>query len=212
MEVIHHAHCEAKGAIRGIGLVKVMGRESGYIAAYSTLASQEANFVLVPEIPFTMQGEKGFLAVLGQRMRERGHAVIVVAEGAGQQLFDGMASEFDASGNRKQHDIGPKLKSDIAAHFREIGEPVEIKYIDPSYIIRSGPANCDDNLLCGQLARDAVHAAMSGRTDLVVNYLNGRFIHVPIGMAIERKQRIDPEGELWASVLAATGQPARFGD
>jgi 6-phosphofructokinase 1 len=210
VEVIHRAHTEAKGTQRGIGLVKVMGRHSGFIAALASLASQEANFVLVPEVPFRLDGPKGFLASLSQRMRARGHAVIVVAEGAGQEMFEDEPAERDASGNLKLRDIGTRLKSEITGYFKAQGEPVDLKYIDPSYIIRSGPANSVDNLLCIELSRYAVHAAMSGRTELVVNQLNGRFVHVPIGMAVEKKQKIDPEGQLWMSVLMATGQPVSF--
>jgi 6-phosphofructokinase 1 len=211
MEVIHLAHCEAKGVMRGIGLVKLMGRESGFIAAWAALASQEANFVLVPEAPFELFGERGFLKALERRMSARGHAVIAVAEGAGQDLFAGEPAEYDRSGNKKPHDIGPRLRDEIRGYFDRLGDPIDIKYIDPSYLIRSGPANCEDNLLCGQLGRDAAHAGLSGRTDLVVNRLNHRFVHVPIGMAVSRKNKIDPCGELWQAVLAATGQPHRFG-
>jgi 6-phosphofructokinase 1 len=209
--VIHAAHTEAKGAPRGIGLVKLMGRDAGFIACGSTLASQEVNFTLIPEVPFQLEGEGGLLAALERRMDEREHAVIVVSEGAGQHLFGETAGGSDASGNRRYHDIGPFLKERIVEHFRAIGRPVDLKYIDPSYIVRSAAANTEDSFLCDQLARRAAHAAMSGRTDLVVVGLNGSFAHVPIPLAVERKRQVDPEGELWGAVLAVTGQPARLG-
>ena len=208
--VINLAHTEAAGAPRGIGLVKVMGRDAGFIACGATLASQEANFTLIPEVPFRLQGERGLFAELARRLDERDHAVVVVSEGAGQHLFDDQAEGADASGNRRYHDIGPYLKEQIVEHFKTIGNPVDVKYIDPSYIIRSSPANTEDSFLCDQLARRAVHAAMSGRTDLVVVGLNGSFAHVPIEMAVEQKRQVDPASELWAAVLAVTGQPARF--
>lgn len=210
-DAIRCAHVEADGAYRGVGLVKLMGRDSGYIAAVGALASQEANFVLVPEVPFALDGERGLLAALANRLEAKPHAVIVVAEGAGQDLFDTQVDEKDASGNRKYHDIGTFLKQEIAAHFKSIGKTVEVKYIDPSYLIRGAPPNTEDRLLCDQLARNAVHAAMSGRTDLVICKRNAKFIHVPIAMTVASKQRINPSGALWTAVLSLTGQASRFG-
>jgi len=208
--VLDCAHVESKGVMNGIGLVKVMGREAGFIAAAATLASQDVNFTLVPEVPFALHGERGFLSVLRKRMLERRHAVIVVAEGAGQELFRGGQLGRDASGNVKLEDIGPLLKREILAYFAEHGPSVDVKYIDPSYIIRSVPANCEDSALCDQFARRAVHAAMAGKTDVLVGRFNARFVHVPIPMVVAQKRRMPADGELWASVLAATGQPARF--
>jgi 6-phosphofructokinase 1 len=209
-KVIDCAHVEAKGTLNGIGLVKVMGRDAGFIAAFATLASQDVNFTLIPEVPFALHGENGFLNVLRERMILRKHAVIVVAEGAGQELFAGEKVERDASGNVKYGDIGLLLKQEINRFFAKHGPKIDLKYIDPSYIIRSVPANCDDSILCDQYARRAVHAAMAGKTDVLVGYLYDAFVHVPIPMATVEKRRVRVEGELWASVLAATGQPRFF--
>jgi 6-phosphofructokinase 1 len=210
-KVLGCAHSESKGTINGIGLVKVMGREAGFIAAFATLASQDVNFTLVPEVRFELHGEKGFLNILRERMLLRKHAVIVVSEGAGQHLFSGCdKAQRDPSGNIKFHDIGLFLKEEINKYFDLHGPKIDLKYIDPSYIIRSVPANCDDSILCDQFGRQAVHAAMAGKTDMIVGHLNGAFVHVPIAMATDGKKRIQVEGELWTSVLAATGQPRCF--
>jgi 6-phosphofructokinase 1 len=210
-KVLEVAHTEAKGAVRGIGLVRLMGRNAGFIACFATLASQDVNFALIPELPFSLEGEQGFLNALRQRMQARGHALIAVAEGAGQHLFDEAVRATDASGNPRLHDIGPFLKERIAEYFKTVGEPVEIKYIDPSYVIRGVAANCDDSLLCDQLARHAAHAAMSGRTNMLVCLKNGKFVHVPIPLVVAQKRQVDIEGDLWTAVLATTGQPARMG-
>lgn len=210
-KVLDCAHTESKGAINGIGLVKVMGRDAGFIAAFATLASQDVNFTLIPEAPFELYGEKGFLNVLRQRMLARRHAVIVVAEGAGQHLFAAEKAEYDASGNIKYRDIGLFLKGEILKYFGQLGPKVDLKYIDPSYIIRSVPANCDDSILCDLFGRQAVHAAMAGKSDLIIGQLCDAFIHVPIPLATAKKRRVQVEGELWTSVLAATGQPRFFG-
>ena len=208
-QVIQVAHTEAKAGVRGIGLVKLMGRDSGFIAAMATLACQEVNVTLIPEVPFRLEGEEGLLAVLERRLDQRGHAVVVVAEGAGQDLFEGghEALGFDASGNRRYHDIGLFLKERITDHFKAIGKPADLKYLDPSYIIRSTPAICTDSALCDQLGRDAVHAALAGMTNVVVTRLNNLPALVPMEMTVSRKRVIDPQGPIWTSVLAATGQP-----
>lgn len=201
--VIYSAHVEAVGFRYGIGLVKLMGRESGFIAAHATLANSEVNFCLVPEVPFSLEK---FLAALEERLITRQHAVIVVAEGAGQDLMD-RPEERDASGNRKFADIGLFLKEKILDYFRSKGIEVNLKYIDPSYTIRSTPANPHDSVFCLLLGHNAAHAGMAGRTDIVVGYWNGEFTHVPIPLAVSRRKQIDPNGRLWSSVLEATGQP-----
>jgi 6-phosphofructokinase 1 len=209
-KVILCAHVESKGQRNGIGLVKVMGRESGFIAAGATLASQEVNFTLIPEVPSALHGPQGFLAALRQRLLRRQHAVIVVAEGAGQDHFPRPETARDASGNVRFRDIGLLLKEKILGFFTEHGPPVELKYFDPSYLIRSVPANCEDDILCDQFARRAVHAALAGKTDLLIGLMNTSFVHVPLPMAIGQKRRIRVEGEFWNSVLATTGQPRQF--
>lgn len=200
---IYAAHAEATGARNGIGLVKLMGRDSGYIAAYSTLVDSQVNFCLVPEAAFTFSG---FLRSLEERLTLRGHAVIVVAEGAGQELLSA-STEHDASGNVKLGDIGTYLRDAIREHFAHAGVEINLKYIDPSYIIRSQPANPHDSALCLLLGHNAVHAGMSGRTNMVVGVWNHQYTHVPIALATRQRKKIDPEGWLWNSVLASTGQP-----
>lgn len=209
-QVIACAHVEAKGARDGIGLIKLMGRDAGFIAAAATVASQEVNFTLVPEFPLRLRGERGFLEALRRRMLDRHHAVIVVSEGAGQDLFAEGQTSCDASGNVRYQDIGLYLKSEINAYFAERGPKVELKYIDPSYVVRSVAANAEDDMLCDQFARRAVHAGMAGKTDMMIGHVSGQFVHVPLEMATARKRRVAPEGELWTAVLSTTGQPERW--
>ena len=204
--ILDGAHCEAKGAPNGVGLVKLMGRDSGFIAAGATVASQEVNFVLVPEIPLRLDGPMGFLAALHRRILDRHHAVVVVAEGAGQDLLKAETG-LDKSGNKLKADIGVYLRERIQAYFREQGTEVNLKYIDPSYIIRSVPANSQDARLCDGFARNAVHAAMSGKTDLIIGDWYSVYVHVPIALATASRKKIDPESDLWRAVIAATGQP-----
>ncbi|MBN2279813.1 MAG: ATP-dependent 6-phosphofructokinase [Candidatus Marinimicrobia bacterium] len=200
---IYGAHVEANGAKRGIGLVKLMGRHSGFIAANATLATSDVNFCLIPEVPFKMEN---LLKALEERFKRKNHAVIVVGEGAGQDLFDDNR-QFDKSGNLIFHDIGTYLKNQINDYFNEKGEPVNIKYIDPSYIIRSVPANAHDSVLCLLLGHNAAHAGMAGYTNVLVGSWNRRYILVPIPAAVSKRKKINPEGSLWNSVLASTGQP-----
>lgn len=207
VEAVTAAHQEAHSAIHGIGLVKVMGRESGFIAAHTSLASHDVNFVLIPEVPFDMDGPNGFLAHLKKRLERRGHAVIVVAEGAGQEHFKDQDLGNDDSGNRKLGDIGVYLKNTINAHFKSIGMPVNLKYIDPSYIIRSSVAEPSDSFYCTRLATNAVHAAMAGKTKMLISELHNTFVHIPIGVAVEDRNTLDPESSLWLDVLEGTGMP-----
>ncbi len=214
VESLRCAHVEATGAQRGVGIVKLMGRRSGFVAANAALAEGDANFVLVPEVPFELDGPKGLLAALERRLDARGHALIVVAEGAGQDLFDEAAPRtaggVDASGNRKLRDIGVLLKTRVTEHFEALGKPATVKYIDPSYIIRSVPADANDRLFCTFLGQNAVHAAMAGKSGMVVSRWNGRFVHMPLELATRARRRIDPDGALWRAVLEATGQPDRM--
>jgi 6-phosphofructokinase 1 len=198
------ASAEASGARNGIGLVKLMGRDSGFIAAFSALVDNQVNFCLIPEAPFTLEG---LLSALKQRLERRGHAVIVVAEGAGQELFE-ETGERDASGNIKYGDIGTFLRDRIKEHFKRTGMEINLKYIDPSYMIRSQQANPHDSAFCLMLGHNAVHAGMAGRTGMIVGFWNHQITHVPTPLAVSQRKKIDPEGWIWSSVLASTGQPA----
>jgi 6-phosphofructokinase 1 len=200
------AHSEAEGARNGIGLVKLMGRDSGFIAAYAALADSQVNICLLPEMPFTLEG---FLGALKQRLETRGHAVIVVAEGAGHDL-EGAVVGKDASGNVRYRDIGLFLRDSIKEDCASAGIEVGLKYIDPSYTIRSLPANAFDSAFCLLLGQNAVHAGMSGRTDMVVGSWKNSFTHIPIPLAVSERKKIDPNGWLWRSVLTSTGQPRKL--
>ncbi len=207
VRVIGCAHTEVRSVQGGIGLVKLMGRHAGFITAGATVASQDVNFALVPEVPFELGA---FLEALEQRMRTKSHAVIAVAEGAGQDLFGSDSAQRDASGNVKLQCIGTFLREHIEAHFKARRIPVVMRYFDPTYQVRSRPANCEDALLCDLFARNAVHAAMAGKTGLVIGSMHERFIHVPIEQLATSSRRLDLAGGWWRSALACTGQPERF--
>lgn len=210
-ESINAAHTEATSSSNGIGIVKLMGRESGFIAANATLATNQANFCLIPELEFEMDGPNGFLAALEKRILKRKHAVIVVAEGAGQQYVSSSGQMTkDASGNIKMGDIGVYLKNEIKKYMDQRKVSVNIKYIDPSYIVRSCAPTPNDAIFCAQLGQMAVHAGMSGRTAMVVGYRNGQFNHIPIEIATAKRKKIDLQSQLWLSVIESTGQPIRF--
>lgn len=206
-EVIRTAHAEAKASPNGIGLVKVMGRHSGFIACYASLAHNDANFVLIPEAPFALEG---FLQALKDRVRATGHSVVVVAEGACQDLMEARGGA-DASGNAKLGDVGVFIKDRIAESFAADGMELNLKYFDPSYLVRSVKANPFDAVYCLRLAHNAVHAAMAGRTEVVVSRWHGRFVLLPIPLAVRDRHTVDPNGDLWLSVLESTGQPPVFG-
>ncbi len=205
-EAISCAHTEAVGFKNCIGIVKLMGRESGFIAAHATMALKEVNFLLIPEIPFAMEGPGGLLEAIGNRLKTRRHVVIVAAEGAGQHLMEHVG-DTDPSGNKVLGDVAELLRRDIKRHFKERSIPVTIKTIDPSYIIRSIPANANDRVYCGLLGQNAVHAAMAGRTDMVVAKLMDRYVHLPLSLIIRKRRKLNIHSQYWRSVLESTGQP-----
>ncbi len=209
-EIIRNAHNEAKGAYNGIAIIKLMGRDSGFIAANAALATQEANFVIIPEMEFNLYGENGFLECLKRRLEVSQHAVIIVGEGAGQFLFEDKETHKDISGNVKFQDIGVLLKKKISEEFKKQNFPFTIKYIDPSYIIRSAPAIANDSKFCNLLAQNAVHAAMAGKTGAIVGYWNQYFTLMPISTTVKQRKRINLEGELWMNVVETTGQPLKM--
>ena len=199
---------EATAFPNGIGLVQLMGRHSGFIACYAALGNNDADYVLIPEVPFALDGPGGFLEHLRRRVVDRGHAMVVVAEGAGQEYL--AANGHDASGNTRLEDFGRYLRHRISEHFAAAGVEANLKYIDPSYTIRSVPANPYDSVYCIRLAHAAVHAAMAGRTGMVVGRWHGWFVHLPIPLVVGRRNQVDPNGDLWLSVLESTGQPWQF--
>jgi 6-phosphofructokinase 1 len=211
VDVIGSANVEANGARNGIGLVKLMGRHSGFIACHAALASTDVNIVLIPEIPIALEGDGGLLRYLERRLERSGHAVVVVAEGAGQEFFnDEGPATTDASGNKSLRDIGPLLRDRINRHFRAKGTEINLKYLDPSYHIRSVPASPSDSVYCWNMARNAAHAAMAGNTGMLIGRWHGRFVHVPMALATRQRKVVENHGDLWLSVVEATGQPVAF--
>jgi 6-phosphofructokinase 1 len=213
VEVIRAARVEAMGAHNGIGLVKLMGRHSGFLASQAALASTDVDLVLIPEIEARLEGERGVLGNLDRVLARKGHAVIVVAEGAAQELMAdeaGAALGTDKSGNAKLKDIGVFLRERITDHYKRAGKDVTLKYIDPSYTIRSVPATPSDSIYCWNMARNAVHSAMAGNTELLIGRWHGRFVHVPMALATRNRKQVDITADLWMSVIEATGQPRAF--
>ena len=209
VQAVKCSEIESLGSVNGVGLVKLMGRDSGFISCYAALGGSNVDFVLIPEVPFELDGPGGLLERLRYRLAKHKSAVIVVSEGAGQNLMN-PSSGVDASGNQKYGDIGLLLKDRINAFFKGRKTECNLKYIDPSYIIRSVPANAQDNVYCSQLAQNAVHAGMAGKTSMLVGRWHGSFVHLPIALATQGRRKVDPKGALWHNVLESTGQPSRL--
>ena len=208
VEAIKSAHVEAKGAFNGIGLIKIMGRNSGHIATHAALAQNDTNFVLIPEVPFDLEGKNGFLTTLKKRIKSRGHAVILVAEGAGQDILRNNISpmEKDPSGNIRLLNIGLFLKNAIEDYFKKIDLEINLKYIEPSYLIRSVPANASDSIYCNSLGQYAVHAGMAGKTGILVALMKDEYVHLPLN-TVTSSRKVDSQDNTWLRVLETTGQP-----
>ena len=213
MDVIRSARVEATGAKDGIGLVKLMGRHSGFLACQAALASTEVDLVMIPEVPVSLADASSVYTHLSKILDRKGHAVIVVAEGAAQEQIASPAggAATDKSGNARLKDIGTFLRDRLGEHFAGRGREVTVKYIDPSYAIRSVPACPSDSIYCWNMARNAVHAAMAGNTETIIGRWHGRFVHVPMQLATRGRRQVDPSGDLWSSVIESTGQPRIFG-
>ncbi len=205
-EAIQCAHVEASCLANGVGMVKLMGREAGFIAAQATLALQEVNFLLVPEQPFRLEGDNGLLSALERRLESRKHAVIVCAEGAGQDLMDIPPRKEGDTGNPVLGDICSTLIRRINEHFQKRGLEISIKFIDPSYIIRSVPANAGDRVYCGFLGQHALHAAMAGKTGMVVTQLKSSMVHLPLDLVVLKRRTLNIRSDYWHSVMETTGQ------
>ncbi|WP_438019352.1 ATP-dependent 6-phosphofructokinase [Sorangium sp. So ce315] len=212
VDVIRSAHVEASGAKNGIGLVKLMGRHSGFIACSAALASADVDVVLIPEVHAELEGPCGLLAHLERRLARHGNAVIVVAEGALQEHCTPSAEPMatDLSGNLRLKDSGLFLRDRVNAYFQARGVEVTLKYLDPSYHIRSVPASPSDSVYCWNMARNAVHAAMAGNTEVLIGRWHGRFVHVPMPLAVRMRKQVQPTDDLWMAVVEATGQPLTF--
>ncbi|KAH7282803.1 hypothetical protein KP509_35G048000 [Ceratopteris richardii] len=206
---INAAHTEAESVHNGIGLVKLMGRYSGYIAMYATLASRDVDLCLIPEVPFHLEGEGGLYEFVDKRLRENGHMVIVVAEGAGQELMETSTQARDASGNQLLRDIGLWLSQKLKDHYSKTkNESLNLKYIDPTYMIRAIPSNASDNVYCTLLAQSGLHGAMAGYTGFTIGPVNGRHAFIPISRVTERPNRVNIADRMWARLLSSTNQPA----
>ena len=200
------AHEEARGHSNGIGLVKLMGRSTGFIAANASISTGVVNLCLVPEIPFSLEGKEGIYQYLKERFKKKSHAVIIAAEGAGQELISKQKEAKDASGNVIFEDIGKFLQENIKDYFEKEGKKCSLKYIDPSYIVRSAAPNCFDRVFCARLAQNAVHAAMAGKTAMLIGYWHGVMTHVPFKALSGQTKKINPNGTLWFNVLESTSE------
>ncbi|KAL4326042.1 hypothetical protein GQ457_11G030130 [Hibiscus cannabinus] len=209
---INAAHVEVESVENGIGIVKLMGRYSGFIAMFATLASRDVDCCLIPESPFYLEGKGGLFEFIEERLKENGHIVIVVAEGAGQEyLAQSMQGidEKDASGNRLLLDVGLWLTQNIKDHFtKERKMAINMKYIDPTYMIRAIPSNASDNIYCTLLAQSAVHGAMAGYTGFTVGPVNSRHAYIPISHVTETQNTVKLTDRMWARLLASTNQPS----
>ncbi|CAL9773307.1 ATP-dependent 6-phosphofructokinase 5, chloroplastic-like [Musa acuminata AAA Group] len=203
---INSAYIEAQSAYHGIGLVKLMGRSSGFIAMHASLSSGQIDICLIPEVPFKLEGPNGLLQHLEHLIKTKGKAVVCVAEGAGQELLQKSAA-LDASGNVVLGDIGVHIQQQIKRHFKNIGVPADVKYIDPTYMVRACRANASDAILCTVLGQNAVHGAFAGFSGITTGICNIHYVYLPIPEVIRSPRRVDPNSRMWHRCLTSTGQP-----
>ncbi|KAF8407119.1 hypothetical protein HHK36_006244 [Tetracentron sinense] len=208
---INAAHVEAESIENGVGVVKLMGRYSGFIAMHATLANRDVDCCLIPESPFYLEGAGGLFEYIGKRLKENGHVVIVMAEGAGQDLLsESMRSmdQHDASGNKQLQDVGLWMSEKIKDHFTRLKMVINLKYIDPTYMIRAIKSNASDNVYCTLLAQSTVHGAMAGYTGFIAGPVNGRHAYIPFHRVTETQNMVVITDRMWARLLSSTNQPS----
>ncbi|CAF2249074.1 unnamed protein product [Brassica napus] len=203
---INSAYIEAHSAYHGIGVVKLMGRSSGFIAMQASLASGQVDICLIPEVPFNLHGPDGVLKHLNYLIETKGSAVVCVAEGAGQSFLENTNAK-DASGNKVLGDIGVHIQQETKKYFKEIGVAADVKYIDPTYMIRAVRANASDGILCTVLGQNAVHGAFAGYSGITVGIINNHYAYLPIPEVIAYDKSVDPNSRMWHRCLTSTGQP-----
>lgn len=206
-KAIQAAVVEASCAPYGIGIVQLMGRHAGYIAAHATLSARQVDICLIPEIQFPMTGDNGVCGLTEYVLRRQGYAVIVVAEGAGSDLVK-TAVQYDEGGNKKLPDIGKFMQSEMSQYFKSKKLDVSIKLIDPSYMIRAVPADASDAVYCQSIAQNAVHGAMAGYTGFSSGLVNNRTVLIPFDLiSATSPSYLNPDGRTWERVLSLTHQP-----
>jgi 6-phosphofructokinase 1 len=207
VKAIESARIEAECIPNGIGIVKLMGRHAGFIAAHSTLADRSVDICLIPEIPVQMDGQGGVLKHVERALDRIGHCVIVVAEGAGEELLSSKSNEKDESGNKRLPPIAEYLKNEINSHFKKMNIAVNVKLNEPAYMIRSVPANAADSVYCMILAQNAVHGAMAGYTGFTSAMINNRTCWVPMEVIVKTSPtHLEPRGRTWERVTRSTHQ------
>lgn len=203
---INSAYIEAHSAYHGIGLVKLMGRSSGFITMHAALSSGQVDICLIPEVPFKLEGPYGVLEHLEHLIKTKGSAVICVAEGAGQEMLE-KTNATDLSGNVVLSDIGVYIQQKIKSHFKSIGVHSDVKYIDPTYMIRACRANASDAILCTVLGQNAVHGAFAGFSGITTGICNTHYVYLPVPEVIKSPRYVNPHSRMWHRCVTSTGQP-----
>ena len=204
IKAIRSAAIEARSARNGIGLVRLMGRQSGFIATHAALASGEVDVCLIPEIDTPLDGPGGVIAHVRRVLTKKEHCVVVVAEGAGQDIL-GALGETDASGNPVLQNFAKFLREEFKSRLGDL-DP-DIKYIDPTYMVRARQTNASDAIYCSILGQNAVHAAFAGLTGVTVGLCNGHYVYLPVPPLIKRAREVDPNGRMWERLRLAINQP-----
>nr|GME10558.1 ATP-dependent 6-phosphofructokinase 5, chloroplastic-like [Ipomoea batatas]GME16659.1 ATP-dependent 6-phosphofructokinase 5, chloroplastic-like [Ipomoea batatas] len=99
------------------------------------------------------------------------------------------------------------ISCQVKKYFREIGVPADVKYIDPTYMIRACRANASDGILCTVLGQNAVHGAFAGYSGITVGICNTHYVYFPIPEVISQARCVDHNSRMWHRCLTSTGQP-----
>ena len=144
--------------------IEVMGRDAGFIAARSGIASG-AEAILIPETPMTTDA---LAEVLTQNYNKKKRSSIVVV------------SEGDELGGA--YEVAEAVKDKIPYD--------DIRVTVLGHIQRGGSPTCMDRVLASRLGIGAVEALKDGRKGIMVGLSNNQIAYVPFEKAIKYNQRI----------------------
>ncbi|WP_343702470.1 6-phosphofructokinase [Chitinophaga sp.] len=158
-------------------IIEVMGRDAGYIALHSGIATG-AEHILMPERKTDIDDVINELTA--NERRQKMVNLIVVAEG----------DEFGGA-------------DEVARHVKERMPQLDTRVCILGHIQRGGSPTCIDRLIASRMGYAAVTALMEGTHNVMIGIVNNKIQYTPLDKAVKAKQKIDPEWFKIVKILAS---------
>jgi 6-phosphofructokinase 1 len=157
-------------------IVEVMGRDAGYIALHSGIATGAEN-ILIPERKTIISD---IITQLEEKERRKKLVnIIVVAEG----------DEFGGA-----TEVAKAIKAELPLQ--------EVRVCILGHIQRGGNPSCFDRIIASRMGFAAVDCLLEGKKNMFVGILNNRMHYIPLDEAVKKKQRISEEWMEIVKILA----------